>query len=159
MSINNIDKKLNKKKKKKRNEIPFEEYAEKNNIKLGFISDDEDSPEELKKTDSNSNSQGSPKFESYYTNKSYSRLNNNLNLKKYSSTSTNNTSMDDEIKEKNKKEKEPQQDYNLTKNKFEKAFMQTKILNSIKNGVKEYKQNTNKTVSNNTNTINDKFFY
>ena len=126
MSINIIDKKSNKKKKKKRNEIPFEEYAEKNNIKLGFISDDENSPEELKKPNSNSNSQGSPKFESYYTNKSYSRL-NNFNLKKYSSTSTNNTSTDDEIKEKNKKEKEPEQDYNLTKNKFEIAFMQTKI--------------------------------
>ena len=162
MSINSIDKKLNKKKKKKRNEIPFEEYAEKNNIKLGFISDDENSPEELKKTDSNSNSQGSPKFDSYYTNKSYSNLNNNY--KKYSSTSTNNTSMDDEVKEKKEKEKEkekkPEQDYNLTKNKFEKAFMQTKILNSIKNGIKEYKQNTNKNVYNNTtnNNINNNIF-
>ena len=158
MSINIIDKKLNKKKKKKRNEIPFEEYAEKNNIKLGFISDDENSPEKLKRSDSNSNSQGSPNFESYYTNKSYSRLNNNL--KKYSSTSTNNTSMDDEIKEKNKKEKEPDQNYNnITKNKFEIAFMQTKILNSIKNGVKEYKQNPNQKVNNNNNTnINNNVF-
>ena len=158
MSINNIDKKLNKKKKKKRNEIPFEEYAEKNNIKIGFLFEDENSPEKLKHSDSNSNSQESPKFESYYINKSYSRLNNDL--KKQNSTSTNNSSMDDEIKEKNKKEKEKEKgkeqekDYNIINNKFEKAFMQTKKLNIIKKGINEYKQNNNK-VNNNINSNNN----
>ena len=113
MSINNIDKKSNKKKKKKRNEIPFEEYAEKNNIKIGFLYEDEKSPEKLKKSDSNSNSIGSPKFENYYINKSYSRL--DINMKKQNSASTNNSSSDDDIKEKEKDKKVL--DYNSTSNK------------------------------------------
>ena len=152
MSINIIDKKSNKKKKKKRNEIPFEEYAEKNNIKIGFLYEDEKSPEKLKKSDSNSNSIGSPKFENYYINKSYSRL--DINMKKQNSASTNNSSSDDDIKEKEKDKKVL--DYNSTYNKFEKAFMQTKILNSIKKGNNEYKQNYNKV---NNNRINQNFTF
>ena len=152
MSINIIDKKSNKKKKKKRNEIPFEEYAEKNNIKIGFLYEDEKSPEKLKKSDSNSNSIGSPKFENYYINKSYSRL--DINMKKKNSASTNNSSSDDDIKEKEKDKKVL--DYNSTYNKFEKAFMQTKILNSIKKGNNEYKQNYNKV---NNNRINQNFTF
>ena len=152
MSINIIDKKSNKKKKKKRNEIPFEEYAEKNNIKIGFLYEDEKSPEKLKKSDSNSNSIGSPKFENYYINKSYSRL--DINMKKQNSASTNNSSSDDDIKEKEKDKKVL--DYNSTYNKFEKAFIQTKILNSIKKGNNEYKPNYNKV---NNNRINQNFTF
>ena len=141
MSINIIDKKNNKRKKKKRNEMPLEEYVEKNHLNLNLSINYENSPEKEIKSDTNSNSNESPKFEKYYINKSYSRL--NPKLMKQNSNSTNNSSTDDDIKEKDK---------DFINNKFEKAFMQTKISNNINKGIKEYKQNNNNNYNNNCYT-------
>jgi len=143
MSINIIDKKNNKRKKKKRNEMPLEEYVEKNHLNLNLTFNYENSPEKEIKSESQSNSNESPKFEKYYINRSYSRL--NPRLMKTNSNSTNNSSTDDDIKEKEK---------DLINNKFEKAFMETKIKNNINKGIKEYKQQQ----QNNNNNYNNNYY-
>ena len=99
MSMNDIDKKYNKRKKKKRTEMLLEDYAEKNNIHLNISFSFGSSPEKANKSDTQSNSQ-----DDYCITKNKARLNSNL--KKLNSTSTNNSSTDDDIKEKKEKEKE-----------------------------------------------------
>ena len=112
MSINIIDKKFNKRKKKKRNEMDLEDYLKKNNMHLDFSFEYGNSPEKRKKLDSYSNSHGSPKFED---------SDSNNNLVKQNSYSTNNTSIDDENKEKDKKDKQK------IKNKFENRRQGTNV--------------------------------
>ena len=131
MSINIIDKKFNKRKKKKRNEMDLEDYAKKNNLNLDFSFSFGNSPEKAKKLDYFSNSYGSPKFDD---------SDSNINLMKQNSSSTNNTSIDDENKEKEKKEKQK------TKNKFE---------NNFSNEVKEFNLNANfyNNINNNKNDL------
>ena len=131
MSINIIDKKFNKRKKKKRNEMDLEDYAKKNNLNLDFSFSFGNSPEKAKKLDYFSNSYGSPKFDD---------SDSNINLMKQNSSSTNNTSIDDENKEKEKKEKQK------TKNKFE---------NNFSNEVKEFNLNNNfyNNINNNKNDL------
>ena len=131
MSINIIDKKFNKRKKKKRNEMDLEDYAKKNNLNLDFSFSFGNSPEKAKKLDYFSNSYGSPKFDD---------SDSNINLMKQNSSSTNNTSIDDENKEKEKKEKKK------TKNKFE---------NNFSNEVKEFNLNNNfyNNINNNKNDL------
>ena len=131
MSINIIDKKFNKRKKKKRNEMDLEDYAKKNNLNLDFSFSFGNSPEKAKKLDYFSNSYGSPKFDD---------SDSNINLMKQNSSSTNNTSIDDENKEKEKKEKQK------TKNKFE---------NNFSNEVKELNLNNNfyNNINNNKNDL------
>ena len=131
MSINIIDKKFNKRKKKKRNEMDLEDYAKKNNLNLDFSFSFGNSPEKAKKLDFFSNSYGSPKFDD---------SDSNINLMKQNSSSTNNTSIDDENKEKEKKEKQK------TKNKFE---------NNFSNEVKEFNLNNNfyNNINNNKNDL------
>ena len=131
MSINIIDKKFNKRKKKKRNEMDLEDYAKKNNLNLDFSFSFGNSPEKAKKLDYFSNSYGSPKFDN---------SDSNINLMKQNSSSTNNTSIDDENKEKEKKEKQK------TKNKFE---------NNFSNEVKEFNLNNNfyNNINNNKNDL------
>ena len=131
MSINIIDKKFNKRKKKKRNEMDLEDYLKKNNMHLDFSFEYGNSPEKRKKLDSYSNSHGSPKFED---------SDSNNNLVKQNSYSTNNTSIDDENKEKDKKEKQK------IKNKFE---------NDFTNEVKEFNLNNNFYINNNINNVNN----
>ena len=131
MSINIIDKKFNKRKKKKRNEMDLEDYAKKNNLNLDFSFNFGNSPEKAKKLDYFSNSYGSPKFDD---------SDSNINLMKQNSSSTNNTSIDDENKEKEKKGKQK------TKNKFE---------NNFSNEVKEFNLNNNfyNNINNNKNDL------
>ena len=131
MSINIIDKKFNKRKKKKRNEMDLEDYAKKNNLNLDFSFSFGNSPEKAKKLDYFSNSYGSPKFDD---------SDSNINLMKQNSSSTNNTSIDDENKEKEKKEKQK------TKNKFE---------NNFSNEVKEFNLDNNfyNNINNNKNDL------
>ena len=131
MSINIIDKKFNKRKKKKRNEMDLEDYAKKNNLNLDFSFSFGNSPEKAKKLDYFSNSYGSPKFDD---------SDSNINLMKQNSSSTNNTSIDDENKEKEKKEKQK------SKNKFE---------NNFSNEVKEFNLNNNfyNNINNNKNDL------
>ena len=131
MSINIIDKKFNKRKKKKRNEMDLEDYAKKNNLNLDFSFSFGNSPEKAKKLDYFSNSYGSPKFDN---------SDSNINLMKQNSSSTNNTSIDDENKEKEKKEKQK------FKNKFE---------NNFSNEVKEFNLNNNfyNNINNNKNDL------
>ena len=131
MSINIIDKKFNKRKKKKRNEMDLEDYAKKNNLNLDFSFSFGNSPEKAKKLDYFSNSYGSPKFDG---------SDSNINLMKQNSSSTNNTSIDDENKEKEKKEKQK------IKNKFE---------NNFSNEVKEFNLNNNfyNNINNNKNDL------
>ena len=131
MSINIIDKKFNKRKKKKRNEMDLEDYAKKNNLNLDFSFSFGNSPEKAKKLDYFSNSYGSPKFDD---------SDSNINLMKQNSSSTNNTSIDDENKEKEKKEKQK------TKNKFE---------NNFSNEVKEFNLDNNfyHNINNNKNDL------
>ena len=131
MSINIIDKKFNKRKKKKRNEMDLDDYLKKNNMHLDFSFEYGNSPEKRKKLDSYSNSHGSPKFED---------SDSNNNLVKQNSYSTNNTSIDDENKEKDKKEKQK------IKNKFE---------NDFNNEVKEFNLNNNFYINNNINNVNN----
>ena len=131
MSINIIDKKFNKRKKKKRNEMDLEDYLKKNNMHLDFSFEYGNSPEKRKKLDSYSNSHGSPKFED---------SDSNNNLVKQNSYSTNNTSIDDENKEKDKKDKQK------IKNKFE---------NDFNNEVKEFNLNNNFYINNNINNVNN----
>ena len=135
MSINIIDKKFNKRKKKKRNEMDLEDYAKKNNLNLDFSFSFGNSPEKAKKLDYFSNSYGSPKFDD---------SDSNINLMKQNSSSTNNTSIDDENKEKEKKEKQK------TKNKFE---------NNFSNEVKEFNLNNNFYNNINNNNKNDLYAY
>ena len=130
MSINNIDKKINKPKKKKRKEMFLEDYAKENNLDIEISFDYGESPEKDYKSDSQSNSHES-KFDDYYLNKKFSKSNFN----KLNSTSTNNSSTDDDIKEKKERD--------CINNKFEKAFIETKNLNTINNEVKEFKLNDN----------------
>ena len=131
MSINIIDKKFNKRKKKKRNEMDLEDYAKKNNLNLDFSFSFGNSPEKAKKLDYFSNSYGSPKFDN---------SDSNINLMKQNSSSTNNTSIDDENKEKEKKEKQK------TRNKFE---------NNFSNEVKEFNLDNNfyNNINNNKNDL------
>ena len=86
MSINNIDKKINKPKKKKRKEMFLEDYAKENNLDIEISFDYGESPEKDYKSDSQSNSHES-KFDDYYLNKKFSKSNFN----KLNSTSTNNS--------------------------------------------------------------------
>ena len=134
MSINIIDKKFNKRKKKKRNEMDLEDYAKKNNLNLDFSFSFGNSPEKAKKLDYFSNSYGSPKFDD---------SDSNINMMKQNSSSTNNTSIDDENKEKEKKEKKEKL---KTKNKFE---------NNFSNEVKEFNLDNNfyNNINNNKNDL------
>ena len=127
MSMNKIDKKFNKRKNRKKKEMFLEDYAKENNINLNLSINYGSSPEKTNKSDTQSNSQDSNKFDDYDINKN--KLRTNLNLKKYNSASTNNSSTDDEIKEKDKCE-----------NKFEKVHMKN-VINPLDNRVKEFKLN------------------
>jgi len=125
--MNKIDKKFNKRKNRKKKEMFLEDYAKENNINLNLSINYGSSPEKTNKSDTQSNSQDSNKFDDYDINKN--KLRTNLNLKKYNSASTNNSSTDDEIKEKDKCE-----------NKFEKVHMKN-VINPLDNRVKEFKLN------------------
>ena len=127
MSMNKIDKKFNKRKNRKKKEMFLEDYAKENNINLNLSINYGSSPEKTNKSDTQSNSQDSNKFDDYDINKN--KLRTNLNLKKYNSASTNNSSTDDDIKEKDKCE-----------NKFEKVNMK-KVINPLDNRVKEFQLN------------------
>ena len=127
MSMNKIDKKFNKRKNRKKKEMFLEDYAKENNINLNLSINYGSSPEKTNKSDTQSNSQDSNKFDDYDINKN--KLRTNLNLKKYNSASTNNSSTDDEIKEKDKCE-----------NKFEKVHMKN-VINPLDNRVKEFQLN------------------
>ena len=127
MSMNKIDKKFNKRKNRKKKEMFLEDYAKENNINLNLSINYGSSPEKTNKSDTQSNSQDSNKFDDYDINKK--KLRTNLNLKKYNSASTNNSSTDDEIKEKDKCE-----------NKFEKVHMKN-VINPLDNRVKEFQLN------------------
>lgn len=127
MSMNKIDKKFNKRKNRKKKEMFLEDYAKENNINLNLSINYGSSPEKTNKSDTQSNSQDSNKFDDYDINKN--KLRTNLNLKKYNSASTNNSSTDDDIKEKDKCE-----------NKFEKVHMKN-VINSLDNRVKEFQLN------------------
>lgn len=138
MSMNKIDKKFNKRKNKKKKEMFLEDYAKENNINLNLSINYGSSPEKTNKSDTQSNSQDSNKFDDYDINKN--NIKSNLNYKKHYSASTNNSSTDDDIKEKEKSE-----------NKFGKAFMKNKLINSINNGVKEFQLNDKSYEYNNNN--------
>jgi hypothetical protein len=125
--MNKIDKKFNKRKNRKKKEMFLEDYAKENNINLNLSINYGSSPEKTNKSDNQSNSQDSNKFDDYDINKN--KLRTNLNLKKYNSASTNNSSTDDDIKEKDKCE-----------NKFEKVHMKN-VINPLDNRVKEFKLN------------------
>ena len=127
MSMNKIDKKFNKRKNRKKKEMFLEDYAKENNINLNLSINYGSSPEKTNKSDTQSNSQDSNKFDDYDINKN--KLRTNLNLKKYNSASTNNSSTDDDIKEKDKCE-----------NKFEKVNMKN-VINPLDNRVKEFQLN------------------
>ena len=127
MSMNKIDKKFNKRKNRKKKEMFLEDYAKENNINLNLSINYGSSPEKTNKSDTQSNSQDSNKFDDYDINKN--KLRTNLNLKKYNSASTNNSSTDDDIKEKDKCE-----------NKFEKINMKN-VINPLDNRVKEFQLN------------------
>ena len=127
MSMNKIDKKFNKRKNRKKKEMFLEDYAKENNINLNLSINYGSSPEKTNKSDTQSNSQDSNKFDDYDINKN--KLRTNLNLKKYNSASTNNSSTDDDIKEKDKCE-----------NKFEKVHMKN-VINPLDNRVKEFQLN------------------
>ena len=127
MSMNKIDKKINKRKNRKKKEMFLEDYAKENNINLNLSINYGSSPEKTNKSDTQSNSQDSNKFDDYDINKK--KLRTNLNLKKYNSASTNNSSTDDDIKEKDKCE-----------NKFEKVHMKN-VINPLDNRVKEFQLN------------------
>lgn len=127
MSMNKIDKKFNKRKNRKKKEMFLEDYAKENNINLNLSINYGSSPEKINKSDTQSNSQDSNKFDDYDINKN--KLRTNLNLKKYNSASTNNSSTDDDIKEKDKCE-----------NKFEKVNMKN-VINPLDNRVKEFQLN------------------
>ena len=127
MSMNKIDKKFNKRKNRKKKEMFLEDYAKENNINLNLSINYGSSPEKTNKSDTQSNSQDSNKFDDYDINKK--KLRTNLNLKKYNSASTNNSSTDDDIKEKDKCE-----------NKFEKVHMKN-VINPLDNRVKEFQLN------------------
>ena len=127
MSMNKIDKKFNKRKNRKKKEMFLEDYAKENNINLNLSINYGSSPEKTNKSDTQSNSQDSNKFDDYDINKN--KLRTNLNLKKYNSASTNNSSTDDEIKEKDK-----------CGNKFEKVHMKN-VINPLDNRVKEFQLN------------------
>ena len=105
----------------------LEDYAKENNINLNLSINYGSSPEKTNKSDTQSNSQDSNKFDDYDINKN--KLRTNLNLKKYNSASTNNSSTDDDIKEKDKCE-----------NKFEKVHMKN-VINPLDNRVKEFQLN------------------
>jgi hypothetical protein len=125
--MNKIDKKFNKRKNRKKKEMFLEDYAKENNINLNLSINYGSSPEKTNKSDTQSNSQDSNKFDDYDINKN--KLRTNLNLKKYNSASTNNSSTDDDIKEKDKCE-----------NKFEKVHMKN-VINPLDNRVKEFQLN------------------
>jgi hypothetical protein len=125
--MNKIDKKFNKRKNRKKKEMFLEDYAKENNINLNLSINYGSSPEKTNKSDTQSNSQDSNKFDDYDINKN--KLRTNLNLKKYNSASTNNSSTDDDIKEKDKCE-----------NKFEKVNMKN-VINPLDNRVKEFQLN------------------
>ena len=127
---------------KKKKEMFLEDYAKENNINLNLSINYGSSPEKTNKSDTQSNSQDSNKFDDYDINKN--NIKSNLNYKKHYSASTNNSSTDDDIKEKEKSE-----------NKFEKAFMKNKLINSINNGVKEFQLNDKSYDYNNNNNNND----
>ena len=127
MSMNKIDKKFNKRKNRKKKEMFLEDYAKENNINLNLSINYGSSPEKTNKSDTQSNSQDSNKFDDYDINKN--KLRTNLNLKKYNSASTNNSSTDDDIKEKDK-----------CGNKFEKVHMKN-VINPLDNRVKEFQLN------------------
>ena len=127
MSMNKIDKKFNKRKNRKKKEMFLEDYAKENNINLNLSINYGSSPEKTNKSDTQSNSQDSNKFDDYDINKN--KLRTNLNLKKYNSASTNNSSTDDDIKEKDKCE-----------NKFEKVHLKN-VINPLDNRVKEFQLN------------------
>ena len=127
MSMNKIDKKFNKRKNRKKKEMFLEDYAKENNINLNLSINYGSSPEKTNKSDTQSNSQDSNKFDDYDINKN--KLRTNLNLKKYNSASTNNSSTDDEIKEKDK-----------CGNKYEKVHMKN-VINPLDNRVKEFQLN------------------
>ena len=127
MSMNKIDKKFNKRKNRKKKEMFLEDYAKENNINLNLSINYGSSPEKTNKSDTQSNSQDSNKFDDYDINKK--KLRTNLNLKKYNSASTNNSSTDDDIKEKDK-----------CGNKFEKVHMKN-VINPLDNRVKEFQLN------------------
>ena len=171
--MNNIDKKYNKRKKKKRTEMLLEDYAKKNNIHLDISFSYGSSPEKQKKTDKHLNLQDSLKFDDYYINKKNIRL--NLNLKKFNSVSTNNSSTDDDIKEKKEKEKniitnkfefqlEPQNYNNNFNNQYnnQNDFCiysnpnYDKINKKLFNGVKEYYTNIEEEENNYNNSNNNK---
>lgn len=146
---NNFDKKFNKRKKKKKKGMSIEDFAKENNLDLDILFDYESSPEKDQKSDTHSNhsnSNDSQKFDNYYLNKKKFNLKNNL--QKQHSASTNISTTDDEIKEKDKKESE------YVDNKFD---MKGKVLNTIRNGVKEFK--LNEITYKNENTQNNCYLY
>ena len=96
MSINIIGKKFNNRKKKKRKEMLLEDYAKEKKLDLDLSFSYDDSPEKEIKSYQNFNSPDSNKFNNNYK--------QNLNLNKLNSASTNNSSTDDDIKEKEKKD-------------------------------------------------------
>ena len=108
-----------KRKKKKKYEIPLENYEKENNIKINLTLNYEGFSEKIKNKSKNKNNKNN-------------NININLNIQKNNSSSTNNSSTDDDSKAK---------DYdNIIDNKFSKAYIKTKIVNSIKKGIKEYTQ-------------------
>ena len=117
MSINNEIQKINKKRKKKRNEMPIEDYAKKNNIDINitlkYEDDIEDNKNKFQKSNYliyQSNIIQKNKNNSINKNNSYRKdseiedilQNPNVELHKQASASTNNSSFDDDNKNKNK---------------------------------------------------------
>ena len=168
MSINNEIQKINKKRKKKRNEMSLEDYAKKNNIDINITLKYEDDIEDIKNKFQKSNYLiyqsniiQKNKNNSVNKNNSYRKdseiedilQNPSVELHKQASASTNNSSFDDDNKNKNKENnitKIIKNAIDQNKNyKISSAINNAKILSEYKTNVFNISYNYNPYIINN----------